>query len=198
MKQIKESNLNRILSHMKDKDIAMITAFRTDPELNLSKTRNRKRNSLLESKLNDLGYHGYTKIIGYWNEIPQNDDSEAVAEESYVILNTGSSFEDFVVDMVLLSKDVENSGLDQQAITVWDHENQKAYLIDGQGNITKTFNDFRIDLKSQGWSQIKGHKLTFVEESFDTFSDEFNKDGNFMTAMAYGSSKNKLRSSKNL
>ena len=42
--QIEESSLNRILSHLKDKDVAMITAFRTNPDLQLSKTNNRKRN----------------------------------------------------------------------------------------------------------------------------------------------------------
>ena len=41
--QIEESSLNRILSHLKDKDVAMITAFRTNPDLQSSETNNRKK-----------------------------------------------------------------------------------------------------------------------------------------------------------
>ena len=192
--QIKESSLNRILSHLKDKDIAMITAFRTDPELGLSKTANRERNKKLESKLKSLGYRGFTKVVGYWNETPEDKESEAVAEESYIVLNTGSSFKDFVADMVILTKDVDDPELDQQALVIWSHEDKKAYLISNTGEVLTSFNNFDLDTISQGWTQIKGHKLTFVEEALDLdFSDRFNNKGNFMIAMGYESNKKKLR-----
>lgn len=194
--QIEESSLNRILSHLKDKDVAMITAFRTNPNLQLSKTNNRKRNKKLEDKLKSLGYQGFTKVVGYWNETPEDDISKAIAGESYIVLNTGSSFEDFVVDMILLSKDVDNNpDFDQQAIVVWSHVDQKAYLISNTGDILKTFNNFSLDSISQEWTQIKGHKLTFIEEDInnDYFSDTFNKGGNFMTAMMYGSNRRRHR-----
>lgn len=187
MEQIKESNINRILSHMKDKDIATITAFRTDPELEFSKTKNKERNKVLEEKLKSMGYKGFTKIVGYWDETPtpEDENSKAVAKESYFVLNTGSTLEGFITDMISLMKDVENKGFDQQAIVVWSHKDQEAYLFDKNGNILRTFNNFNIDTVSQGWSQIKGHKLTFVEESFSDFEDSFNKNGNWMSAMGY-------------
>lgn len=194
--QIEESNLNRILSHLKDKDVAMITTFRTNPDLQLSKTNNRKRNKKLEDKLKSLGYQGFTKVVGHWNETPKDDISKAIAEESYIVLNTGSSFKDFVVDMILLSKDVDNNpDFDQQAIVVWSHVDQKAYLISSTGDILTTFNNFSLDSISQEWTQIKGHKLTFIEEDInsDYFSDTFNKGGNFMTAMMYSSNRRKHR-----
>lgn len=191
MKILNESNINRIMSHMKDKDIAMLTAFRTDPELGLSKKQNRERNKNLENKLSSMGYRGFTKIIGYYNETPEDKDSVAEAEESYIILNTGSSYDDFTADMISLSKD-----FNQQSIVVWNHENQKAYLLDNQGNILQTFNDFSIDTISKGWSDIKGHNLTFIEESTNIrfgFTDRFNDGGNWMTAMGYEAAKNKYR-----
>lgn len=195
MKILNESNINRIMSHMKDKDIAMLTAFRTDPKIGLSKKQNRERNKNLENKLSSMGYRGFTKIVGYYNETPEDKDSDAVAEESYIILNTGSSFEDFVTDMTLLSKD-----FNQQSIVIWSHANQKAYLLDNQGNILQTFADFSIDTVSKGWSDIKGHNLTFIEESVDIrfgFTDKFNENGNWMTAMGYDAAKNKYRKEDN-
>lgn len=195
MKILNESNINRIMSHMKDKDIAMLTAFRTDPKIGLSKKQNRERNKNLENKLSSMGYRGFTKIVGYYNETPEDKDSAAVAEESYIILNTGSSFEDFVTDMTLLSKD-----FNQQSIVIWSHANQKAYLLDSQGNILQTFADFSIDTVSKGWSDIKGHNLTFIEESVDIrfgFTDKFNENGNWMTAMGYDAAKNKYRKEDN-
>lgn len=195
MKILNESNINRIMSHMKDKDIAMLTAFRTDPKIGLSKKQNRERNKNLENKLSSMGYRGFTKIVGYYNETPEDKDSAAVAEESYIILNTGSSFEDFVTDMALLSKD-----FNQQSLVIWNHANQKAYLLDNQGNILQTFADFSIDTVSKGWSDIKGHNLTFIEESVDIrfgFTDKFNENGNWMTAMGYDAAKNKYRKEDN-
>lgn len=197
MEQIKESNLNRILSHMSDKDIAMITAFRTDPELGLTKRQNQKRNKKLEDKLNKMGYRGYTKVVGYWNETPEDKNSKAVAEESYVVLNVGSSFSDFVEDMVLLCLDVDDNDFDQQAVMVWSHEEQKAYLYDNTGELISTFNDFSIDTMSKGWTNIKGHNITFVEEAITDipfgFSENFNEGGNWLTAMGYDSERQKHR-----
>lgn len=179
------------MSHMKDKDIAMLTAFRTDPKFGLSKKQNRERNKNLENKLSSMGYRGFTKIVGYYNETPEDKDSVVEAEESYIVLNTGSSYADFTTDMVSLSKD-----FNQQSIVVWNHENQKAYLLDNQGNALQTFNDFSIDTISKGWSDIKGHNLTFIEESANIrfgFTDRFNDGGNWMTAMGYEAAKNKYR-----
>lgn len=39
MIKIEKSNLNRILQHMENMDIATITAFRTDSDLGFSKTK---------------------------------------------------------------------------------------------------------------------------------------------------------------
>lgn len=195
MKILNESNINRIMSHMKDKDIAMLTAFRTDPKFGLSKKQNRERNKNLENKLSSMGYRGFTKIVGYYNETPEDKDSVAEAEESYIVLNTGSSYDDFTADMISLSKD-----FNQQSIVIWSHENQKAYLLDNQGNVLQTFNDFSIDNISKGWSNIKGHNITFVEESVDIrfgFTDKFNDGGNWMTAMGYDAAKNKYRKEVN-
>lgn len=197
MKEIQESNLNRIMQHMQSKDIATITAFRTDSDVGFSKAHNRERNKKLESKLNAMGYKGFIKIVGYWNERPDDVKSEPIAEESYVVLNTGSNFIDFAYDMIMCCQDIEGNGFDQQAVMVWSHEDQKAYLYDKDGNTLATFNNFNIDNVNQAWSQIKGHKLTFVEESInEDYSDSFNKGGNFMTAMMYQSNKNKFRSEK--
>lgn len=200
-KQIKESNLNRILSHMEDKDIATITAFRTDPELGISNKENRKRNKKLESELNKLGYRGFTKIVGYWDERPDDKDSAPIAEESYVVLNTGNkSYEEFVVDMIYLCYDLDGKEkLDQQSVMIWNHEDKKAHLYDKNGNIVGTFNSFNIDTIAQGWSQVKGHTIAFVEESTDIrfgFTDKHNKDGNWMTAMFYDSARRKIRENR--
>lgn len=199
MIKIEESNLNRILQHMENMDIATITAFRTDSDLGFSKTKNRERNKKLESELKALGYSGFTKILGYWNERPNDPDSVAIAEESYVVLNTASSYEDFVLDMIYLCKDVDDSIFDQQAVMIWNHKTKLATLYDNKGNELETFNDFKIDNISQAWSQIGNHKLTFtnisrIEEFVDVeFSDVYNKGGNWMTAMGHAGRRSKIR-----
>lgn len=178
---------------MQDKDIATITAFRTDPDLGFSKKVNRERNKKLESQLNSMGYRGFIKIVGYWSE----DGETIIAEESYVVLNAGSSFEDFANDMILLCKDVDNNNYDQQAVMVWNHNEKLAYLFDSKGNVIDVFNNFKIDNVSQAWSQIKNHKLTFVEESVNNeFSDIFNKGGNWLTAMSIDNKRKKFRDKK--
>ena len=62
-----------------------ITAFRTDPDVGFSKTHNRERNKKLESKLNAMGYKGFIKLVGYWDETPNDAESIPIAEESYVV-----------------------------------------------------------------------------------------------------------------
>ena len=142
-----------------------------------------------------MGYNGFTKIIGYWDETPEDENSKPIAEESYVVLNVGNqSFEDFVTDMVMLCKDVDDEGNDQQAVMVWSHEDKLAYVFNNKGDITNTFNDFKIDNISQVWSQIGNHKLTFVEESVnESFSDTFNENGNWITAMGIENNRHKYR-----
>lgn len=195
MKNIKifESSINRILSHTKDKDIAMITAFRTDPKIGRSLTENRIENKKLESDLNLLGYKGYIKVVGYWNETPEVQDATPVAEETFLVLNVGnSSFDDFVEDMVGLA-----AKYNQQGIIVWNHKENIAKLFDSIGNVVTTFSSFNIDNIAQGWTQIKGHKIIF-NEALDNhkFSDHFNEDGNFMTAIAYESLRKRIRKRK--
>lgn len=190
--QVFESSLNRVLSHTKDKDIAMITAFRTDPKLGYSYNDNFKRNKQLEADLNTLGYKGYVKVVGYWNETPEDPDSKPVKEETFLVLNTGNnSFDEFVKDMTGLQV-----RYDQQGILIWNHNDQKAYLTDENGNINEAnfLSSISIDSLSNAWTQIKNHKISFSECFIDdNFSDRFNANGNFMTAMYYQTKRKSLR-----
>ena len=188
-----EANVNRVLSHVKDKDIAMITAFRTDPKLNRSLKDNRAKNKELESDLNLLGYKGYIKVVGYWNETPEDSESSPTSEETFLVLNVGNkSFDDFVEDMVDLA-----AKYNQQGVMVWNHKENKAKIYNKQGNVESIFPNFSIDSMTQGWTQIKGHKIAF-NEALDNqnFSDRFNEDGNFITAMAYEALRKRLRKKK--
>lgn len=193
--KISEANLSRVLNHMDDKDIAMITAFRTDPKLGRTLKENRGKNKQLESDLNTLGYKGYIKVIGYWDETPEDENSLPTAEETFLVLNVGnSSFEDFVEDMVDLA-----AKYDQQGVLIWNHKTKKANVYDKSGNITDTFSGFSINDITQGWTQIKGHKIAFSEALANfSFSDRFNEDGNFITAMAYDSRRRKMRRKDNV
>ena len=187
-----ESSINRVLSHAKDKDIAMITAFRTDPSFGLSLADNRKRNKRLEADLIDLGYRGFVKVVGYWNETPDDKNSEASKEETYLVLNVGnSSFDYFVSDMTNLQRKYK-----QQGIVIWKHEEQKAYLTNEQGKISKSdsFSSIKVDSLSKAWTKIKNHNMVFSECYVgEGFSDRYNQGGNFMTAMMYESKRNSLR-----
>nr|CAI9751355.1 hypothetical protein DGKKSRWO_DGKKSRWO_CDS_0074 [uncultured phage]CAI9752241.1 hypothetical protein CVNMHQAP_CVNMHQAP_CDS_0074 [uncultured phage] len=194
MTQISESSLNRVLSHLNDRDVAMITAFRTDPSLGYSNTENIKRNKELESDLRLLGYTGYTKITGYWDETPDVENSEPTKEESYLVLNTGSSSEEFVDDLVGLA-----NKYDQQGVMIWDHNNKVASVYDDNKRVLATMSNFNIDTLSQGWTQIKGHEIAFTEAiNSSDFSDKFNQGGNFVTAMAISARKNKWRKDNNV
>lgn len=188
--EIYESSINRILSHMEDKDMAMITAFRTDPELGLSNKDNEERNKKLESDLNVLGYKGYTKVIGFWNETPDIPESKPTREETFLVLNVGNrDFNEFLEDMVGLQL-----RYDQQGIMLWNHEDKKAYLTGESGNIVDTLSNFSINDITKGWTQIKGHKLSFSEAYENvSFSDTFNKGGNWITAMWHDAKRKALR-----
>lgn len=187
MTKVSESSLNRVLSHLRDRDIAMITAFRTDPSLSYSNTENRERNRELETDLNLLGYNGYTKITGYWNETPEIKGSEPVKEESYLVLNLGSSYTEFVEDMIGLA-----AKYDQQGVMIWDHDKSVANVYNATGGVVSTMSSFNLDTVSQGWTQIKGHKIAFTEAITNkNFADSFNQGGNFITAMGINTNRKK-------
>lgn len=193
MEKVFESSINRVLSHMEDKDIATITAFRTDSDLGYSKKDNRNRNKDLESDLNVLGYKGYVKIVGYWDETPDDPNSEPTKEETFLVLNVGNrTFDEFKDDMVGLQLKY-----DQQGIVIWNHKNHKAYLTNEYGKTVAEFNNFNIDLISQAYSKIGNHKLVFSECLIpEDFSDRYNRNGNYMTAMGYQAKRKSLRDNK--
>lgn len=201
MKEIFESLLNRVLSHGKDKDMAMMTAFR--PER-------------LESELNRLGYRGYVRAAGYWDEDsddPAGADTEAAREtdweteairetkaareEVFLILNTGNTnFEEFREDMTGLQRLYK-----QPRLLIRDHTCGKAYVsVTGGGTVhTGEYGlaSLTADTLSVAWAETKCHStgpFRFAEcYPNDRFSVRFNEGGNFMTAMMYDANRRRLR-----
>ena len=204
MKEVFEASIDtavdRVLSLMGDQDIAMITAFRTEPDSGLSPAENTERSNRLESDLNDLGYKGYVRMIGYWDRISDGStdlDTGMDREEIFLVLNVGNiGFEAFAEDMTGLQL-----RYGQPYIFIWNHRHQKAYVSDADGrldDVGKTAPaSLTTDALSVIWTEIKADRSRrFLLSGCyrnDGFSARFNEGGNFMTAMMYETNRKRLR-----
>jgi hypothetical protein len=173
-----ESSLSRILNHIENHDIAMMTAFRGKCEKCVdykkceqgkifTKAENKQRNRQLQATLLQLGY-GVTSVDGSYIENYGDESAKEVKEDSFFIVN---------------NKD--KSGFDKKIIQLGKIYCQDSVLIKPKGksaflygtnkadfpslNKKTTVGNFKGGAKSMFLSRVKNRP--FVFDHFDYYNN---------------------------
>jgi len=202
---LKESSLSRIWKHVKEHDSGTITAFRSALDCNegkkLSKSENKKRNSLLKAQLLSRGY-GVTAIDGVYIENYGTSDEKKVKEESFIVVD--------LKDKKKLKKDLIELGqqYEQDSIT-FSKPSGEYYLIStnncekghpGRGKVgveVKLGKPF-FGKDGEFHSKISGRPFVFVEGSIKNIqkiTDFFPTEIRSIKALAEEADKNKYECS---
>lgn len=196
-KPVDEASLNQMLSYMENNDIAAISSIRSNPESSFYIRINKDKNNKLEDELNYLGYNGFIKVAVYWDKPLNNPNYRPIAEESYIVLNSGSSFIDFATDTILMSKYADTKNYDTQVILVWDHRDKKAYLYDTNGNVINTTTYFSIDAIIDKYPKLGNYNLIFFEESISKkYSEIFKHNRSWLITADIENRRSRFRRNK--
>lgn len=151
------ANLNRLIHHYDNRDIAFITAFRAK----YSKTQNLKRNKELIDDLKQLRLSSI-KVGGGYVET-EGDEKVEVIEDSFMVIqsNPNISQTDFFNIMIGLTKKFDQ---DSVLISIINNGTRKTcyYNKDGQ-QIGNDFSKISLTDVEQYFSKIHSHKFVFIE-----------------------------------
>lgn len=176
---VSESSLTRVYKQYLEHDSGTITAFRSAEDClrgaDISTTQNKKRNSILRSKLLVLGY-GVTSIDGEYIEGFGTPDATIVKEEAY-----------FVVDLKNkghLKRDLIDLGeaFEQDSITfskkngdyfiISSNECENGYPGFGKIGVEKKLAKPLMGDTGEFYSKIKGRPFVFKSEGkLESISD---------------------------
>lgn len=171
---ISEDSLSRTLTAIKNKDFAILTAYRG----NFSKAENIKRNRQLRAILNSnkMGVH---QLVGHWQEAPAGKEYDAcsqseltdVVERSYLVTKPDNmSFEEFKeIILSLLTIDGET----QDAAIIKNDEG--IFLLFNNGSLDKIGDDVTLGKINQAYSQHVKNNMPFVFEGIETPATNFAK-----------------------
>ena len=156
VKQAAGAGLSRILQHIQESDIAMITAFRNVD--GNSRKDNIGFNDELQNDIRWLGY-GYIQLEGwYWSE----DDIEPRPEDTFFVINNDvRGFDEFRDLMIGLC-----AKYGQECVLIKQKDGD-ACFYDGSGNMTFSLgsNISLADIEKgigDGWSRRKGKDFRFA------------------------------------
>jgi hypothetical protein len=152
--QVTEASFARTIDQMKNKDFALLTAFRP----NFSKDQNRKRNNELLSTLRPHGIGG-TALTGHWLDAETKDE---VVEESFLFVKPEKleveAFKKIILDMVIkYDQDAALLGLQGSGVYVFEKSGEMIRISDKNTKIDS-------GVIEKGYSKMRGH--TFVFESY--------------------------------
>jgi len=169
-----ETSLNRIMQHMENYDIAIITAFRNknsmchiknNDELNheYSKEENLNRNRELHSSLISLGY-GVTKAKGgYIENYGTLEQRKPVTENSYFVVNLNND-SDFIKNIFKLGE-----YFCQDAVLIKEKNKDTAYLLGTNNSEDIGYNNkieigkWHPKLKTEFFTSLNGNKVFTFE-----------------------------------
>jgi hypothetical protein len=179
---IMESGLSRINQWVKSKDIACITAIRSNlrnvtsntfmdigVEEKYTKEQNEIRNNMLRARLLKLGY-GVTNIIGSYKNDNTNED-----ENSFFVVNLKDD-PNFFLNIFKLSE-----YFNQDSFLFKNANDSDAYLIGtnhdsfvGYGEIKKQ-GPFHSSVNANFMSKIRNGGFTFSDNTSNKIKKEYNK-----------------------
>lgn len=165
---ISESSLNRLLDLSKNKEWAIITAYRNS----FSKEQNIKRNRILRGYLNNkkMGVH---QLIGHWRECQLQDvpydkcpEDQLVdsIERSYFVAKPdnmdSNKFKNYMLELM------DINGHKQDSIMYSDGD--FVYVLGPNGEIYEKFTDLTLNKIEQAYSQhVKKQNTPFVFEGLE-------------------------------
>lgn len=168
---ILEGSFNRLLQRMKNKDFAILSAYRKDFTKRENIIRNRKLRKILND--NKMGVH---QLVGHWLEAPEGKDykdcdkSELtdVIERSYFIAKPDNmSFQDFT-DIIIQCLTID--GVTQDCCVI--HKKGGEYLtLNKEGKTESLGNNVTFNKIAQAYSEYvinkKSKNATFVFEGVE-------------------------------
>lgn len=168
-----EGSFNRLLSQMKEKDFAIITAYRQEDANGkpYTKEENIKRNRKLRGILNDnkMGVH---QLVGHWRENPNGGDYKDAdenvlidaVERSYFVAKPDSmpfdEFEEIISNCLTVDGETQDS-----AIICKDGD---INLLYNNGELEKIGDKITLNKINQAYSQyVKKLDIPFVFEGVE-------------------------------
>jgi hypothetical protein len=170
---ISEDSLSRTLSIMKDKDFAILTAYRS----NFSKVENIVRNRKLRAILNNhkMGVH---QLVGHWQEAPAGMDYEQAkkdglltdsVERFYLVAKpdsmTTSDFINLAIELMTIDGETQD-GVVFHCADVTGKEGY--YILNNDGSFFKIGDKLTLGKISQAYSRhVKKSNIPFVFEGLE-------------------------------
>lgn len=172
---ISEDSLSRTLNAIKDKEFAILTAYRG----NFSKRENILRNRILRGKLNDkkMGVH---QLVGHWQEcnVPGKDYKDCepseltdVVERSYLVTKpedmSSKEFEELILSLLTIDGETQDAAVIKKEDGI--------YLLFNNGETDKIGDDVSLGKINQAYSQHVKNSMPFVFEGVEVPVTNFGK-----------------------
>lgn len=189
--QISEGSLSRLWRHTQDKDFAIITAYRSNPDVDPEKQKrtNVSNNLELRQQLNAKKMGSYP-LIGHWRECPypgvdykdcpENDLVDVIERSYFVVRPDHISSDEFLKIIYDLAKKFEQDGV---VLQVKSENLFGVYSSEGK-ELFKFSDGIALNKVSQAYSQyVKKLDLPFVFEGIEIPSgsvfvlDAYHRDG---------------------
>lgn len=182
---VKESgaNINRVIYHVENSDIALISAFRSDS----SKKQNLENNKKLALDIHNIGL-SYIKVTGSYKE---ENNSEFITEDSFIVIHRPESNEaqdEFFEEMLGLCRKYNQ---DAVLISLKNRKDVPIASYDSNGKIVYgPFTKLTLSNIEDFYTRIHNHKFKF--ESI-VESEEGIKPSGYSNAMRYYGTKALLK-----
>ena len=163
-----ESSLNRLLDHSRNREFAIITAYRNV----FDKKQNIKRNRILRGILNQnkMGVH---QLIGHWRECqlkgvdydkcPEDQLVDSI-ERAYFVAKPDDMDSDEFKKLMLQLMTIE--GHTQDSIVY--HDGELVYILSSDGQVYDKFSELTLNKIAQAYSRhIKKQNIPFVFEGME-------------------------------
>lgn len=167
--QINESSLTRVMTHVKNRNVAILTANRGE----YPASENANRNKRLEADMRDRGY-GFIKVKGRYIEGYGSDNENPVDEDSYIMVGKVGDDSD---ELLNHAKEL-GTKYDQESILHKPHDSDFAYLHGtkesgwpGVGN-AENAGKFYPEKKGEFQSVLRGGRVF----SFQNIDESLTKD----------------------
>ena len=163
---ISEDSLSRTLSVIKDKDFAILTAYRAK----FDKKENILRNRILRHELNKMKM-GVHQLVGHWQEAPDGkayedcDKSELtdVIERSYLVAKpddmSAEEFERIITSLLTIDGETQDAAIIKNSDGI--------FLIYGSGTKEQIGSECNLGKINQAYSQHVKNNLPFVFEGIE-------------------------------
>lgn len=169
---IVEGSFNRLLEHLKNKDFAIITAYRNGFSKQDNILRNRKLRSIFNE--NKMGVH---QLVGHWLEAPEGKDYRTcdkseltdVIERSYLVSKPDDmsfgEFKEFIFECMTID------GVTQDCCVIHE-KNGVYYQLTNNNELVEIGKNITFDKIAQAYSEYKVNKKsknkTFIFEGVES------------------------------